>query len=52
MELNTLGSKGHAFSLEIIWFPILISAKCRANSATCSDMYRYLVPILEKNPTM
>ena len=31
MELNTAGQKEHALSLEILWFPALMSAKCRAN---------------------
>ena len=31
MELNTTGQGEHALSLEILWLPVLMSAKCRTN---------------------
>ena len=57
MELNTTGQKEHALLLESLWLLVLMSAKCRKKrlikvrsfpDAACTDMYRYLVPIIEK----
>ena len=31
MELNSSGKKKHAFSLEMLWLPVLMSAKHREN---------------------
>ena len=31
MELNTASQKEHTLPLEILWLPVLMSAKCQEN---------------------
>ena len=59
MELNTADQKEHTLPLEILWLPVLMPSKMPSKrliklrsfpGATCSDMYHYLVPILERKP--
>ena len=58
-ELNTAGQKDHKLSLEISMVAATDEHKMSSKllikvrsflGATCSDMYHYLVPILERKP--
>ena len=61
MELDAAGQEEHVLSLEILWLPVLMSAKCQANillklghsqvrhALTCITTW-YL--FLRENPTM
>ena len=59
IKLNTAGQNERVLSLETLWFLVLMNTtmlskrhiKVRTFSgATCSDMYHFLLPVLEKNP--